>query len=76
MKKFIRIASGQGYWGDWLEAPLLQVSAGPIDYLVMDYLAEITMSIRHRIWGRASPCAGNLCLLAGIITKKSRVPKN
>jgi hypothetical protein len=48
MKEFIRIASGQGYWGDWLEAPLLQVSAGPIDYLIMDYLAEITMSILQK----------------------------
>lgn len=41
----IRIASGQGFWGDWLEAPKNQVRLGPIDYLVMDYLAEITMSI-------------------------------
>jgi hypothetical protein len=48
MKDMIRIASGQGYWGDWQEAPLLQVSAGPIDYLVMDYLAEITMSILQK----------------------------
>ncbi len=48
MKKCIRVASGQGYWGDWLEAPLLQVSAGPIDYLIMDYLAEITMSILQK----------------------------
>ncbi|TFG97712.1 MAG: DUF1446 domain-containing protein, partial [Calditrichales bacterium] len=48
MKNFIRIASGQGYWGDWLEAPLLQVSSGPIDYLVMDYLAEVTMSILQK----------------------------
>lgn len=48
MKNAIRIASGQGYWGDWQEAPLLQVSSGPIDYLVMDYLAEITMSILQK----------------------------
>ncbi|MCK4754580.1 MAG: acyclic terpene utilization AtuA family protein, partial [Calditrichia bacterium] len=48
MKNTIRIASGQGYWGDWQEAPLLQVSSGPIDYLVMDYLAEITMSILQK----------------------------
>ncbi len=48
MKNAIRIASGQGYWGDWQEAPLLQVSSGPIDYLVMDYLAEIPMSILHK----------------------------
>lgn len=43
--KTIRIASGQGFWGDWLSAPIHQVRQGPIDYLVMDYLAEITMSI-------------------------------
>jgi hypothetical protein len=43
--KSIRIAAGQGFWGDWLEAPKNQVRQGPIDYLVMDYLAEITMSI-------------------------------
>jgi hypothetical protein len=48
MKDMIRIASGQGYWGDWQEAPLLQVSSGPIDYMVMDYLAEITMSILQK----------------------------
>ena len=48
MKDMIRIASGQGYWGDWQEAPHLQVSSGPIDYLVMDYLAEITMSILQK----------------------------
>jgi hypothetical protein len=48
MKDKIRIASGQGYWGDWLEAPKLQVTSGPIDYLVMDYLAEITMSILQK----------------------------
>lgn len=48
MKNVIRIASGQGYWGDWQEAPILQVTAGPIDYLVMDYLAEITMSILQK----------------------------
>ena len=48
MKNNIRIASGQGYWGDWQEAPLLQVESGPIDYLVMDYLAEVTMSILQK----------------------------
>ncbi len=47
-KDRIRIASGQGYWGDWQEAPILQVNSGPIDYLVMDYLAEVTMSILQK----------------------------
>ena len=44
----IRVASGQGFWGDWLEAPVRQVEAGPIDYLMMDYLAEVTMSIMQK----------------------------
>ena len=41
----IRIANGQGFWGDWLEAPVRLVEGGPIDYLILDYLAEVTMSI-------------------------------
>lgn len=48
MKEKIRIASGQGFWGDLLEAPYYQVTKGPIDYLVMDYLAEVTMSILQK----------------------------
>ena len=48
MKHSIRIASGQGFWGDLLTAPMIQVRRGPIDYLVMDYLAEVTMSILQK----------------------------
>jgi hypothetical protein len=48
MKSTIRIASGQGFWGDLQSAPLTQVTRGPIDYLVMDYLAEVTMSIMQK----------------------------
>ncbi len=48
MKEFIRIASGQGFWGDLPNAPVKQVKNGPIDYLVMDYLAEVTMSIMQK----------------------------
>ena len=44
----IRIANGQGFWGDSLEAPLDQIRRGPIDYLTLDYLAEITMSILQK----------------------------
>jgi len=46
--KIIRIANGQGFWGDSLEAPAQQVERGPIDYLGLDYLAEITMSIMQK----------------------------
>lgn len=44
----IRIANGQGFWGDWREAPVRQVEAGPIDVLTLDYLAEVTMSIMQK----------------------------
>ena len=44
----IRIANGQGFWGDWLEAPVRLVEEGPIDYLALDYLAEVTMSILQK----------------------------
>jgi len=57
MSKKIRIAAGQGFWGDWLEAPVRQVRGGPIDYLVLDYLAEVTMSILQKQRSR-DPNAG------------------
>jgi hypothetical protein len=44
----IRIASGQAFWGDWPQAPALQVRSGPIDYLVLDYLAEVTVAILEK----------------------------
>ena len=44
----VRIASGQGFWGDQLDAPKDQVENGPIDYLMLDYLAEVTMSIMQK----------------------------
>ncbi|MGH7517142.1 MAG: acyclic terpene utilization AtuA family protein [Gemmatimonadales bacterium] len=48
MTRLVRVAAGQGFWGDWLEAPVRQVEGGPIDYLMMDYLAEVTMSIMQK----------------------------
>jgi hypothetical protein len=48
MKDIIRIASGQGFWGDRLTAPIEQVRRGQVDYLMLDYLAEVTMSILQK----------------------------
>ncbi len=48
VKSSIRIASGSGFWGDLPRAPVDQVKKGPVDYLVMDYLAEVTMSIMQK----------------------------
>ena len=55
--RVVRVASGQGFWGDWLEAPVRQVRDGEIDYLMMDYLAEVTMSIMQKQKSR-DPAAG------------------
>jgi hypothetical protein len=57
MKNTIRVAGGQGFWGDLLTAPIDQVRKGPIDYLMLDYLAEVTMSILQKQRNR-NPEAG------------------
>ncbi len=44
----IRIANGQGFWGDSVDAPSKLIDYGNIDYLTLDYLAEVTMSIMQR----------------------------
>lgn len=57
MKDKVRVAGGQGFWGDLLTAPVDQVRGGPIDYLMLDYLAEVTMSILQKQRSR-DPNAG------------------
>ncbi len=57
MKEKVRVAGGQGFWGDLLTAPIDQVRNGPIDYLMLDYLAEVTMSIMQKQRAR-DPQAG------------------
>ncbi|MGK2934100.1 MAG: acyclic terpene utilization AtuA family protein [Gemmatimonadaceae bacterium] len=48
MKQIVRVAAGQGFWGDDLDAPRRQAEGGEIDYLMLDYLAEVTMSILQK----------------------------
>ena len=48
MKTTVRVGGGQGFWGDDPDAPRRLVEGGPIDYLMLDYLAEVTMSILQK----------------------------
>lgn len=48
----IRIGGAAGFWGDSLEGAAQLVRRGAVDYLVFDYLAEITMSLLARIRSR------------------------
>ena len=48
MKNMIRIGNGQGFWGDSIDAPVRLAKDGPLDYLTLDYLAEVTLSIMQR----------------------------
>jgi hypothetical protein len=83
MSKTVRIAAGQGFWGDWLEAPVRQLAGGPIDYLVLDYVAEVTMSIMQKQRAR-DPSQGYARdfvtlierILPDLVQKKVRVISN
>src|SRR5688500_17145032 len=43
--KRVRIGNGCGFWGDNLDAPVRLAASGRLDYLTLEYLAELTMSI-------------------------------
>jgi hypothetical protein len=81
--QLVRVAAGQGFWGDWLEAPARQVAGGAIDYLMMDYLAEVTMSIMQKQRAR-DPSLGYATdfvplmerLLPDLVAKNIRVTAN
>jgi Acyclic terpene utilisation family protein AtuA len=57
MADLIRIANAGGYWGDDLAQFKRQVELGPVDYVTLDFLAEITMSIMQKQRAR-DPRAG------------------
>jgi hypothetical protein len=53
----IRIGNGAGFWGDNLDAPRRLCEGAPLDYLTLEYLAELTMSILAHQKSR-NPSAG------------------
>jgi hypothetical protein len=56
-KSPLLIANGQGFWGDSILGPVRLVREGPLHYLTLDYLAEVTMSIMQKLHQR-NPEAG------------------
>ena len=43
--KTVRIGNGAGFWGDSLDAPRVLCASAALDYLTLEYLAELTLSI-------------------------------
>ena len=57
MSRVVRVGCGAGMWGDDLDAPRQLAERGRLDYLMLDYLAEVTMSILQKQRSR-DPAAG------------------
>jgi hypothetical protein len=45
----IRIANGAGFLGDWIDAPRRLVERAEVNYVTIEHLAELTMSILARL---------------------------
>lgn len=82
-KNKVLVANGQGFWGDSILAPVRLVNEGPLDYLTLDYLAEVTMSIMQKLRSR-NPQAGYATdfvklidrILPQLVAKKIKVVAN
>src|SRR5580693_8649751 len=71
--KTIRIGNGQGFWGDRQEAPVRLAKATPeMDYLTLDYLAEVSMSIFARQRERDAK-AGYAADFLGVVEGLTRI---
>jgi Acyclic terpene utilisation family protein AtuA len=78
MTRRVRIGNGCGFWGDNADAPVVLAQRGDLDYLTLEYLAELTMSILARQRQR-DPQAGFasdfLGVLANVAPEMVRQPK-
>jgi hypothetical protein len=82
--KTVRIGGGSGYWGDSVVGPVQLVRQGDVQYLMLEYLAELTMSILVRArkkdseLGYATDFVTDVMRLTlkDIVTKRIRVVTN
>jgi len=74
--QIVRIGCGAGFWGDSAEGPRQLVNSGQVDYLMLDYLAEITMSLlararaKEKSFGYATDFVDVMAELGGEIRKR------
>ncbi len=64
MREQLRLGGGGGFWGDAIDPALELVERGALDYLGLDYLAELTMALLTRARARA-PGRGYIPDLSG-----------
>ncbi len=65
--KTIRIGGASGYWGDTSDAPRQLVEQGDLDYLVFDYLAEVTMAILAKQKSRSAEAGFATDFVTGVM---------
>lgn len=66
-KRNIRIGGASGYWGDTAAAPKQLVEKGELDYLVFDYLAEVTMAILAKQKSRSADAGFATDFVTGVM---------
>ena len=71
----VRIGNGCGFWGDNLDAPILLAEHGNLDYLTLEYLAELTMSILA-LQKQKDPQAGYAGDFLDVLTRLGPVLQN
>lgn len=71
-EKIIRVGGASGYWGESAMATPQFLQAGGLDYIVYDYLAEITMSIMARARAK-DPEAGYARDFVSVVLKQNLV---
>jgi hypothetical protein len=71
----VRIGNGCGFWGDNLDAPIRLAQSGRLDYLTLEYLAELTMSILALLKQR-DPAAGYAHDFLDVLSRLTPILKN